>query len=57
MTLLSYLSSLGLGQFNIEEDHKMKVTIIRTSRVLTEEQKTEVEKLAPFRVSFIVGNV
>lgn len=57
MTLLNYLASLGIGQFNIEEDHKMKVTIVRTSRALTDEQKAEVERLAPFPVNYLVRSV
>ncbi len=39
MNLLHYLMSLGIGEVNVEEDHKIKVTIVRTKKMLTDEQK------------------
>lgn len=44
MKLLDYLMSLGLGEVNVEEDHKIKMMIVRTSRELTPEQKAQCEE-------------
>ncbi len=39
MNLLHYLMSLGIGEVNVEEDHKIKITIVRTKKMLTPEQQ------------------
>lgn len=56
MTLLDYLMSIRhlVGDFNIEEDHRRKNTVIRTSKALTEEQKIEVSYLCLLPPVYIV---
>lgn len=45
MKLLEYLMSLNIGEVNIEEDHKIKMMVVRTSRELTPEQKVQCERM------------
>lgn len=56
MNLLHYLMSLDIGEVNVEEDHKIKITIVRTKKLLTDEQK---EKCKTFihgmAVQFVVS--
>lgn len=56
MTIMDYLGSIGMVSFNVEEDHKRKVTLIRTSRALTTDERKRCEELAyGMRVEFKVG--
>lgn len=59
MTLLNYLMSIRhlVGEFNIEEDHKIKVLVVRSSKPLSDEQKIQVSMLSPIpNIKYVVGS-
>lgn len=46
-----------VGEFNIEEDHKIKVLVVRTSKPLSDEQKIQVSMLSPIpNIKYVVGS-
>lgn len=57
MNLLHYLMSLGIGEVNVEEDHKIKIVIVRTKKMLTDEQKEKCKTFiaGPMGVQFVVS--
>lgn len=57
MRLLDYLMSLGIGEVNVEEDHKIKIVLVRTRKALTPEQQEKCKTFiaSPMGVQFVVS--